>query len=174
MIRIDRFSVPMKRVVTAAIIALALSLPGWVILLFYGKTATLTCTHIEPGQVNCSLQPTWYRLLPLGEPQLVTGIQRAYVDENCDDGECSYRIGLRTARFVVLMNPSTSGWSGGSQLKQETVDRINAFVDSGEGTLIAHDTFDPLETLVVLAISFPWIVLMTGVAIWVSGKSSWR
>jgi hypothetical protein len=72
------------------------------------------------------------------------------------------------------MNPSTSGWSGGSQLKQETVDRINAFVDSGEGTLIAHDTFGPLETLVVLAISFPWIVLMTGVAIWVSGKSSWR
>ena len=74
---------------------------------------------------------------PIKEPQHIRQLRGAYVQDNCDEDGCTYRVELRTAGGTV---PLTSVYSSGLEKKRSTAERINEFVDSRESKLTLQES----------------------------------
>jgi hypothetical protein len=88
-----------------------------------GIVTTLECSRPESGQV-CNLERSWMGLVKLTDRPL-RQVQSAWVEENCDDDGCTYRVVLETDQGQL---PLGTAYSSGSSSKQEQADQVNAFV----------------------------------------------
>jgi hypothetical protein len=103
---------------------------GLVVIIFFGKVATLRCQRIEPTQGSCQLMRSG--LLGSDEIKIpLNQLQSAKVDVNKDSDGDTYRIVLLTDGGKV---PFTSIWSSGEEGKQEKADEINAFIGNPDKT----------------------------------------
>ncbi|UCC61768.1 MAG: hypothetical protein JSV36_13315 [Anaerolineae bacterium] len=119
-----------RPIVPAALYGLAFTACGCLFSLIFGQAATLTCTRVEPSQIECVRQSKWLGWLPVSAVSL-QHVEGAEVAQSCDDEGCSYRVELTTAEGIV---PLTSYYSSGSRSKKEAADRINAFLRNSEGS----------------------------------------
>jgi hypothetical protein len=117
---------------------------GIAFLYLFGQGTTLICAHVESNRIDCTKQVTWMGR-PIKETQHIGQLRGAYVQDNCDEDGCTYRVELRTADGTV---PLTSVYSSGLEKKRSTADRINAFVDSREGTLTLQESASWIAILV--------------------------
>jgi hypothetical protein len=115
-----------KGFVSAALFGLVFTACGCLASYIFGQQTTLTCTRLEPIQIECVKQSKWAGLLPLGE-ESIRHLQGAGVAQSCDEDGCTYRVELDTTEGTV---PLTAFYSSGSKSKQETADRIDAFVQN--------------------------------------------
>jgi len=113
-----------RPIIPAVLYGLAFTACGCLFSLIFGQAATLTCTRVEPSQIECVRESKWLGWLPVSSASL-QHVQGAEVAQSCDDEGCTYRVELSTAEGTV---PLTSYYSSGSQSKQETADRVNAFL----------------------------------------------
>ena len=132
---------------------------GVVFLYLFGQSTTLTCTHVESNWIDCTKQVTWMGR-SIKEAQHIRQLRGAYVQDNCDEDGCTYRVELRTADGTV---PLTSVYSSGFEEKQSAADRINAFVDSQEGELTLQESSGWIAILTAA------VFLIVGLAVIVLG-----
>ncbi len=105
---------------------------GLLFLYLMGQVSTLDCSRVGNGGVNCSLLTTWMDLSPLDEKP-ISQIELAYVQQQCDEDGCTYRVTLHS-RFGDF--PLTSLYSSGKAEKEQMAHQINTFVqDTSQPTL---------------------------------------
>jgi len=140
------------------------TLGGLVLLVSIVQLKVLNCTRLEPSQYTCVLES---RLLGIwafsSTPLRLSGARLAHeVSESTsqdDKGRTRtsqstlYWVGLITVGGEVALDTGSSSWIGS---KQQTVDRINAFVRSRTtGPLQVYGDWTPL--LFVWAPLFPLV-----------------
>jgi hypothetical protein len=97
---------------------------GLATMYFIGRVNTLTCSRDITNNQTCALITTWMGLTELSVrplPQLTS----AYVQDNCDEDGCTYRVMLST-RFGDL--PLTSIYSSGKVDKQQKAEQVRLFL----------------------------------------------
>jgi hypothetical protein len=88
-----------------------------------GIVTTLECARPESGQ-TCNLERSWMGLVKLTDRPL-RQVHSAWVEENCDDDGCTYRVMLETDQGQL---PLGTAYSSGSRSKEDKADLVNAFV----------------------------------------------
>ena len=142
---------PAQRRRIAALIILLAGMAVCVLTVVW-PAATITCTRVEPSQVDCVRQVKALGLVPVGE-MLYRNVQRAELIESCnDEGDCQRSIEITTPsgkQTLMSLVPLSSS---------STVGQINAFIEgSGSSPLSVGDSALPFGILVVillLAIGF--------------------
>jgi len=134
---------------------------GCVFLLVFGRSAILDCARVEARLVTCTKQTVLLGIVP-AQLENIDGLQRAWVEESCDES-CTYRVVLETERRTV---PLTPYYTSAKQAKYAIADRINDFVDSRETTLHIQDGTGRL------GIVLPVIFVVVGMLFFAAGVLS--
>lgn len=95
---------------------------GLLFLYLLGQQTTLICTRTDDLE-QCTLRTSWLNLVQLNH-RAVEGIRSAWVEEQCDDDGCTYRVVMRTEQGEI---PLGQAFSSGKASKQKKADQINAF-----------------------------------------------
>jgi hypothetical protein len=116
----------MKHLLTSIFWGCLISAIGFLTLYLFGQVVLLDCSRAPGRPVTCMKESRFLGVLTVGEEGLgeVTG---AYVEEDCDDDGCTYRVVLNTSRGS---KPLTMYRSSGYRDKQSVADQINAFIGS--------------------------------------------
>jgi hypothetical protein len=120
------------------VLGIACLLFGVFCLYMFGRVTTLTCTHVEPTQVNCHQQESWAGLIPLGSDRTIYNVQEAKADRRRSSNPSphefssySHHVILRTADGVA-----TAIECFGFPQAKRMAKHINAFIaNSGEHSL---------------------------------------
>ena len=134
---------------------------GCVFLLVFGRSTILDCARVEARFVTCTKQTVLLGIVPM-QLENIEGVQRAWVEENCDES-CTYRVVLETERRTV---PLTAYYTSAKQAKYAVADQINDFLNSGETALHIQDGTGRL------GIVLPVIFMVVGVVFFAAGGLS--
>lgn len=85
-----------------------------------GRTTAMTCTHIEPGLVNCTLRQSWMGRIAI-KTETISSIRSASWDEDCGD-DCFYNVVLHTPNQTIAVRAAE-----GDKVK---LDQINALINN--------------------------------------------
>jgi hypothetical protein len=130
---------------------------GLLLTFLLGQVSTLTCNRVADAD-RCVLRVNWMGLARLGETT-IEGLQGARVDESCDEDGCTYRVVVVTALDSI---PLEKGYSSGKTAKDESAEKINAFVRDRQ-----------IRDLEVSAGGGLWLVIpviFLGMGVWMAGK----
>lgn len=108
----------------STMVAIMLLLMGLLFAYLMGRVSHLNCVHTESAALRCSLRISWLNLFTIREDRLQE-LQNAFVQQNCDDDGCTYRVVLSTAAGNT---PLTSAYSSGERAKEKTAQQINQFI----------------------------------------------
>lgn len=97
---------------------------GLMFSFFTGNRIHLECIRENEGLVNCRIISRWYGLGILNEIQ-AENVRSATLDVFCDDGDCSYRVLLATARAII---PLTEYFSANRGPKEAAIQAIEGFL----------------------------------------------
>jgi hypothetical protein len=117
----------MKHLLTSIFWGCLISAIGFGALYVFGQVVVLDCSRAVGRPVTCLKESRFMGIVTVGEEGLgeVTG---AYVEENCDDDGCTYRVVLNTSRGS---KPLTMYRSSGHRDKQSVADQINTYISAG-------------------------------------------
>lgn len=154
---------------------LVFTLGGLLFLVAFAQVKVLTCTRLEPSQSSCVLESKLLGVLPLGSTSL-PGLQGARVAHEISESTYKddkgrtrtsqstlYWVALITDGGEVALDTGRSSWIGS---KQQTADRINAFVRSREtGSFQAYgDLTSLLFVWAPLLFLVPGLFILMGTA----------
>ena len=118
-----------------------------VMLFVFGQSDHLECRHAGDGLVSCSVSHQLLGLVSLPGWQ-TSGINEAYVQEDCDDG-CSYRTALRTP--AGDSQPISEVWTDQHAQDVQLATQINAFIRNSEAPMLVIDQQPALWVIWLLA-----------------------
>lgn len=103
----------------------------------FGSATVITCTRVEPAQVNCTVQETFLGWLPLGEPQTLRHVRSASLDITAasnDDGFSGLYLVLNAEngklRIEFAYHASVT----------EAKDRLDAFFAGADSEITVRQT----------------------------------
>jgi len=95
---------------------------GLFFLYLLGQQITLICTRTGAME-QCTLHTSWMNLVQLNN-RTIEGIRSAWVEDQCDEDGCAYRVVMRTDQGEI---PLGQAFSSGKASKQRKAEQINAF-----------------------------------------------
>ena len=141
---------------TGLLFAALFILMALVFSFYTGNRIRLECTQQAVGLADCQIQVRWYGLLAINTVQ-VQDVQRARVDEYCDDSDCSYRV------LLVLDGeefPLTQYYSANRTPKAAAVQRMLEFLSNPNSDTLALEVGGAAE--VGIANILPPLLLVLG------------
>jgi hypothetical protein len=135
------------RVQWGLVAGIACLLFGLFCLYVFGRISTLTCTHVEPTQVDCRHTESWAGWIPLGSERTIYDVKSADADRRrLSSRGHSFYVRLRTEEGVAVAIECFT-FPQAAEIAQD----INVFIsDAGA---------DPLKTD-----NFNWIFTSLGMA----------
>lgn len=103
---------------------------GLFFLYLLGQQTTLICTRTGAME-QCTLQTSWMNLVQLNH-HAIEDIRSAWVENQCDDDGCTYRVVIRTDRGEI---PLGQAFSSGMASKEHNAEQINAFASQQRNEL---------------------------------------
>lgn len=95
---------------------------GLFFLYLLGQQTTLICMRTDAME-QCAMHTSWMNLVQLNS-RTIEGIRSAWVEEQCDEDGCTYRVVMRTDQGEI---PLGRAFSSGEAPKQQKAEQINAF-----------------------------------------------
>jgi hypothetical protein len=143
----------MKHLLTSIFWGCLISGMGFVALYIFGQVVILDCSRVVGRPATCMKESRFLGVLTVGQ-QGMGEVDGAYVEEDCDDDGCTYRVVLNTSRGS---RPLTSYRSSGYRDKQSVAEQINTFVNSG-----SEEALHITVSAGLLGILFPLALVVAG------------
>lgn len=134
----------------------------------FGRTTTITCRRVEPGQVSCASQLSCFGWLPLDGKHTIRYVQAARLDASCS---CSTRsFGRLTCVYYVQLESDEGLVSVSPDLGKADADRvatqINTFIDSPDPKSLTMGIINCPWALIGVMCTFVPGLIMGGWLLW--------
>lgn len=116
----------LKRIIGSILGGLISIVIGCIMFFIFGREITLTCRYASATQANCT-KVSRLMGITIGEPQEITSLKGASVEENCDEDGCTFRVLLHTDSENT---PLTSYYSSGKTKKSEQAAQLNDYLQA--------------------------------------------
>lgn len=149
------------------LVAAVLIILGCGLAWLFGRSTTLTCTRMEPGQIDCTAQDRLLGLLPLGPEQRLERIRGAQIDMSCSDrvgaqtDACSAYLSVRTAQGGTPVGPALTIVSA-----KELSDQIDQFVAAAAPDSLSVSIRDVTMLVLGLLCGVVPSFILSGLFIW--------
>jgi hypothetical protein len=150
------------RIEWGLVIGITCLLFGVFCLYIFGKVTTLTCTRLEPTQVDCRQEESWAGMIPLGKTRAIRDIEKAEADRRRSSNprsdkfsSYSYHVKLRTEEGGVSAIECFTFPQAQKMAKQ-----INTFIANTQANSLQVDNFNWLFALLgIVAVVLPCAIL---------------